>query len=82
MTVLPHTGASRYHNCCMEGGTSPKYFGFTIESGLENFSDIDSAYRYITSLLAHKTFVFIPYYQISEIIFFLSNFEKRFLLGR
>jgi hypothetical protein len=21
------TGASRYHNCCIDGGTSPEYFG-------------------------------------------------------
>jgi hypothetical protein len=27
MVVLPYTGASRYHNCCIDGGTSPEYFG-------------------------------------------------------
>jgi hypothetical protein len=30
MVVLPSTGASRYHNCCIDGGTSPEYFGFTL----------------------------------------------------
>jgi hypothetical protein len=29
MVVLPSTGASRYHNCCIDGGTSPEYFGCT-----------------------------------------------------
>jgi hypothetical protein len=30
MVVLPSTGASRYHNCCIDGGTSPEYFGYTL----------------------------------------------------
>jgi hypothetical protein len=28
--VLPSTGASRYNNCCIDGGTSPEYFGYTL----------------------------------------------------
>jgi hypothetical protein len=27
MVVLPSSGASRYHNCCIYGGISPEYFG-------------------------------------------------------
>jgi hypothetical protein len=27
MVVLPSTGASRYHNCCVVGGTSPENLG-------------------------------------------------------
>jgi hypothetical protein len=27
MVVLPSTGASRYHNCYIDDGTSPEYFG-------------------------------------------------------
>jgi hypothetical protein len=30
MVVLPSTGASHYHNCCIDGGTSPEYFGYTL----------------------------------------------------
>jgi hypothetical protein len=30
MVVLPPTGASRCHNCCMDGGTSPEYFEYTL----------------------------------------------------
>jgi hypothetical protein len=30
MVVLPSTGASRYHNCCIDGGTRPEYFGHTL----------------------------------------------------
>jgi hypothetical protein len=30
MVVLPSAGASRYHNCCIDGGTSPEYFGFIL----------------------------------------------------
>jgi hypothetical protein len=30
MTVLPFTSASRNHNCCIDGGTSPEYFGDTL----------------------------------------------------
>jgi hypothetical protein len=30
-TVRPvGTGASRYHNCCIDGGTSPEYSGFHL----------------------------------------------------
>jgi hypothetical protein len=29
MVVLPSTGALRYHNCCVDGGTSPENFGST-----------------------------------------------------
>jgi hypothetical protein len=24
------TGASHYHNCCRDGGTSPEYFGYHL----------------------------------------------------
>jgi hypothetical protein len=27
VVVLPSTGASRYHNCSVDGGTSLEYFG-------------------------------------------------------
>jgi hypothetical protein len=30
MVVLPSTGASCYHNGCIDGGTSPEYFGCTL----------------------------------------------------
>ena len=30
MVVLPSTGASRYHNCCIDGGTSPENFGYHL----------------------------------------------------
>jgi hypothetical protein len=30
IVVLPSTGASRYNNCCIGGGTSAKYFGYTL----------------------------------------------------
>jgi hypothetical protein len=30
MVVLPSTGASHYHTCCVDGGTSPEYFGYTL----------------------------------------------------
>jgi hypothetical protein len=30
MVVLPSTGASRYHNCCIDGGTIPEYFGYSL----------------------------------------------------
>jgi hypothetical protein len=30
MVVLSSTGASSYHNCCIDGGTSPEYFGYTL----------------------------------------------------
>jgi hypothetical protein len=30
MVVLPSTGVSRYQNCCIDGGTSPEYFGYTL----------------------------------------------------
>jgi hypothetical protein len=30
MVVPPSNGASRYHNCCIDGGTSPEYFGYHL----------------------------------------------------
>jgi hypothetical protein len=33
MAVLPHTGASRYHNCRIDGSTSQEYFGFRFVLG-------------------------------------------------
>jgi hypothetical protein len=30
MVVLPTTCALRYHNCCIDGGTSPEYFWYTL----------------------------------------------------
>jgi hypothetical protein len=30
MVVLPSTSASRYHNSCIDGCTSPEYFGYHI----------------------------------------------------
>jgi hypothetical protein len=36
-TVWPvRTGALRYHNCCIDGGTSPEYFGhYLVLHGLK-----------------------------------------------
>jgi hypothetical protein len=30
MVVLPSAGASRYHNCSTDGGTSQEYFGYHL----------------------------------------------------
>jgi hypothetical protein len=30
MVVLPSTGASHYHTCCIDDDTSPKYFGYHL----------------------------------------------------
>jgi hypothetical protein len=30
MVVLPSTGVSHYHNCYIDGGTSPEYFGYHL----------------------------------------------------
>jgi hypothetical protein len=40
MVVLPYTGASRYHNCCIDGGTSPEYFRYTLVCEAVLLSDI------------------------------------------
>jgi hypothetical protein len=37
MVVLPYTGASRYHNYCIDGGTSPEYFGYTFVSRTKSY---------------------------------------------
>jgi hypothetical protein len=34
MVDLPSTGASRYHDCCIDGETSPEYFGYTSYDAL------------------------------------------------
>jgi hypothetical protein len=30
MVVLPSSGASRFHNCFIDGGISPEYFGYSL----------------------------------------------------
>ena len=30
LVVLPSTGALRYHNCCIDGSTSPENFGYHL----------------------------------------------------
>jgi hypothetical protein len=30
MVVLPSIGATRYYNCCIDGGTSPEYFRYHL----------------------------------------------------
>jgi hypothetical protein len=38
MVILPPTGASRYHNCCTDGGTSSEYFGYHLVRGRDSYS--------------------------------------------
>jgi hypothetical protein len=42
MEVLPSTGASRYHNCCIDGGISPEYFGYTIVHTTAGFEAVEN----------------------------------------
>jgi hypothetical protein len=35
IVVLPSTGASRHHRCCINGGTSPEYIGWRYERNIE-----------------------------------------------
>jgi hypothetical protein len=53
MVVLPSTGDSRDHNCCIDGGTSPGYFGYTLV--LDSHGRIRRRYCdvIVTSLLLH-----------------------------
>jgi hypothetical protein len=41
MVVLPSTGASRYHNCCIDGGTIPEYFWYNLVCGKQCRHDSD-----------------------------------------
>ena len=36
MVVLPSAGASCYHSCFVDGGTSPEYFGSHLVHGIKN----------------------------------------------
>jgi hypothetical protein len=44
MVVLPSTGASRYYNCFIDGGTSPEYFGYPLLNTLHQ-NDFVHYYR-------------------------------------
>jgi hypothetical protein len=35
VVVLLTTGASRYHNCCIDGSASPEYFGYILVAVVE-----------------------------------------------
>jgi hypothetical protein len=39
MVVLPSTGASRYHNCCIDGGTSQAYIVYPLVQKINLFYD-------------------------------------------
>jgi len=30
MVIIPSTGVSRYHNCCIDGGTTLENFGYHL----------------------------------------------------
>jgi hypothetical protein len=47
MLVLPSTGASRYQNCSIDGGTNPEYFGYTLVDTSSSGKEVVSIYRVI-----------------------------------
>jgi hypothetical protein len=48
MVVLPSTGASRYHNYCIDGGTSLENFGYLLV-GFSGKKDVIKSKIYTSS---------------------------------
>jgi hypothetical protein len=50
MVVLPSTGSLRYHNCCIDGDTSPKCFGYYLvqeKSKLKTLGFCNSSHQHV-----------------------------------
>jgi hypothetical protein len=54
MIGLTSTGASRYHNCCLDGGFSPEYFGCHLAYSYWHFSK--SCYLFLQIRLPNTIF--------------------------
>jgi hypothetical protein len=50
MVVLPSTGASRYHICCIDGGTSTEYSAYNLVYALSGFCILWDSYGNVTYL--------------------------------
>jgi hypothetical protein len=79
MEVLPSTGASRYHNCCMDGGTSQEYFGYI----LVQTSDTGLALRPVTDFPRHQRNFIVRHSvgQRSVLQFFLENSSLELIIS-
>jgi hypothetical protein len=59
MVVLPSTGALRYHNCCIDGGTNPEYFGL-IPGMVAPFNEVLSSTPHIGEISEKRSGPFVP----------------------
>jgi hypothetical protein len=78
MVVLPSTGALHYLNCCIDGGTSPEYFGYTLvfmcvipyilESNMHpGFGDLLNGKKLVRNYNMHLSFIHpTPTWQLTE----------------
>jgi hypothetical protein len=75
MVVLPSTGASRYHNCCIDGGTSPEYFGYSpvlhilsvsVALGIQHAKRMRLLYCHLWAARLYNIF---PHYLLNGTIF-------------
>jgi hypothetical protein len=67
MVVLPSTGASRFHNCCIDGGTSTECFGYAflctqyisfLQQAYILFSDVTGfSWSYISEIVSSLTLI-------------------------
>jgi hypothetical protein len=68
MVVLPSTGASCYHNCYIDGGTSLKYFNILDTHSYSNTEVKDS----LLILLRFNRFVCLSYEHIFDLQFYFD----------
>jgi hypothetical protein len=80
MVVLPFTGASRYHNYCIDGGTSPEYFGYTLVYVMDGGNDQRVAIKFCFKdcLSATETLVLVEKGYVNEALY-RSNFLKWYI---
>jgi hypothetical protein len=71
MVVLPSTGPLYYHNSCIDDGTSPEYFGYTLVYGIQ-INLYGGWVKYYKCVMLHKNTQSITQYMhkiyINEII--------------
>jgi hypothetical protein len=64
--VLPSTGVLRYQNCCIDGGTSPEYFGYTLVGVDMTTATANVIIRIVTVIGCMKFYSVIRYLAFSK----------------
>jgi hypothetical protein len=72
MVDLPSIGASRYRNCCIDGGNFPEYFGYTLVIHIRSY--LDTRILLYTCVRIHTyTYQYTYMYTLDTSLFLLTH---------